>query len=319
MAAVPVHITGELARSWQRGARLALLMLGAGVLQACAMADLRVTPDVHRFEVPAAETRTHNAAAPSSLRVMTLNVAHGRGESFHQLLQKTAVTVKNLDMISALLRREQPDVVALQEIDGASYWNGNFRHIDYLARQAEFSRAVDGFNVNGMGLAYGTALLSVLDLSQPSVVTFDPERSLTPKGFVVATVDWPGSPDVKVDVVSLHLDFSSADLRRQQAQELIEVLRERRQPLVIMGDFNAEWEAGHSVVWYIADRLGLAAYRPATTGQQTFAYSDKRLDWILISDDLDFRDYRVMADTVSDHRGVVAELVLNNQLVSNSH
>ncbi len=246
-----------------------------------------------------------------------MNVAHGRGESFHQLLQSGAVTVENLDLISAMLRREQADIVALQEADGPSYWSGNFHHVDYLAAQAAYARAVQGLNVNGLGLAYGTALLSRFELAQARAVTFNSDQAMTPKGFVVSTIVWPGTPQLQVDVVSLHLDFSSAGLRRQQASELVDFLRGRDKPLVIMGDFNAEWLSGRSVVWYIADQLGLSAYQPAATGQETFPYNDKRLDWILISDELEFRSYQVVSDTLSDHRGVAAELGLKPHLLRN--
>ena len=44
--------------------------------------------------------------------------------------------------------------------------------------------------------------------------------------------------------------------------------------------------------------------------------SGKRLDWILLSGELSFHSYRVMSDVLSDHHGVVAEVVHNPQSVS---
>jgi endonuclease/exonuclease/phosphatase family metal-dependent hydrolase len=294
----------------------ACLLVSALILQGCAIADLRTLPEVHSFEVPAVASTAMHAADHSTLRVMTLNVAHGRGQAFHQLLQKTDTIVHNLNGISAMLQREQADVVALQEADGPSYWSGNFHHVDYLARQGVFSNAVNGMHVDGLGLSYGTALLSKLELRHAAAVTFNPDLAVTPKGFVVSTIDWPGQPHVQLDVVSLHLDFSSEDTRRQQARELIEFMRDRDRPMIVMGDFNADWGGKDSVVRLIAGELALSAYDPAGTGQVTFPFRNKRLDWILVSSGLEFREYQVVADAVSDHRGVIAELGMNTQLVN---
>jgi len=289
------------------------------VLQGCAVADLRSRPDVRLFEVPAVTSVDTNEGGASSLRVMTLNVAHGRGEAFHQLLQNTDTTIQNLNEISAMLKRERPDVVALQEADGPSYWSGNFHHVDYLARQGAFSSAVNGSYVQGLGLEYGTALLSNVGLHSTEAITFNPDLALTPKGFVVSTIDWPGQPHVQVDVVSLHLDFSSKETRRQQALELIEMMRERNRPMIVMGDFNADWSDKDRTVQLIASELALNAFNPTGKGQIAATYSDKRLDWILVSNELEFRDYQVVSDVVSDHRGVIAELGLNTKLVKNRH
>lgn len=293
------------------------LLGGLLVIQGCTTAELRSQPDVRSFEVPAVSSVPVAAGDHATLRVMTLNVAHGRGESFHQLLQKTDTTVQNLNEISVILKREQPHVVALQEADGPSFWSGNFHHVDYLARRGTFSNAVNGTHADGMGLAYGTALLSNLDLRHAEAITFNPDLALTPKGFVVSTIDWPGQPHLQVDVVSLHLDFSSGITRRQQALELIEVMRDRNRPMIVMGDFNADWDEADTTVQLIATELALDAYDPTGKGQITFPFSDKRLDWILISGGLQFRDYQVVSDAVSDHRGVIAELGLDRRLVKN--
>jgi len=243
---------------------------------------------------------------------MTLNIAHGRGDSFHQLLQRSATTQANLGTIAALLKTTDTDVVALQEADGPSFWSGNFDHVGYLAKRASFGHSVHAAHADGIGLSYGTALLANLELQDAQAITFDPDLSLVPKGFVVSTIHWPGMPCVEFDVVSIHLDFTSRSVRRQQAMELIEALRTRNRPLIIMGDLNSEWQLQNSTVQYLSRELALSAYSPERTDLDTFPAFGERLDWILVSPELKFRSYRVLADVVSDHRGVVAELVLDN-------
>jgi len=298
---------------WSHVLRISIV-LSVVFLQACAVAELRTVPAVQTFGISDEGQVQPVSTADSGLTVMTLNMAHGRGDSFHQLLQMTDTTLGNLDAIAVMLNREQPDVIALQEADGPSFWSGNFNHIAYLAERSPYSWAVNGRQVDGAGLAYGTALLSSVELQQPQAITFDPSLAMIRKGFVVSTIDWPGKPDVKVDIVSVHLDFSSESTRRQQARELIAMMRDRGRPMIIMGDLNTDWQHEGSTVRLIADELGLEAHSPDLQGLETFPLSGKRLDWILLSGELEFSSYRVVSDVLSDHRGVVAKVVLKRPL-----
>ena len=285
------------------------LLLSTLMLQSCTTTNLDATPSVRSYYFNSYQSFSINDERDGRLKIMTLNIAHGRGDSFHQLLQRTATTVSNLDAIASLLKESGADVVALQEADGPSFWSGNFNHIDYLADNGAFRQSVHGVHANGLGLSYGTALIAKLDLMDPKAITFDPKLSPVPKGFVVSTVRWPGNSEINVDIVSVHLDFASMSNRKKLAMELITTMKERKRPMIIMGDFNTEWHK-NSTVQYVSDALGLSAYRPKESGLETFPASGKRLDWILVSPGISFRTYRVIPNNVSDHRGVIAELEL---------
>ena len=285
------------------------LPLACLVLTGCATTRLDTTPQVRYYPADDAAAAEVAHQDNDTLKVMTLNIAHGRGEGFHQLLQDTVTTRANLDQIANLLRHSKAHVVALQEADDPSFWSGNFSHVDYLAQAGGYNRSVHGAHVAGLGLSYGTALMSQFELKRPQVITFDPGLSPTPKGFVVSTLSWPGQPDVEVDIVSLHLDFASKTNRRKQAEELIETLQDRQRPLIVTGDFNNDWQAD-SALQYICQALALQAYRPEAPGLETFPLLGARLDWILVSPELAFRSYQVMTEAVSDHRGVLATLTL---------
>jgi hypothetical protein len=79
-----------------------------------------------------------------SLIVASLNLAHGRGDSVNQLFVSTPTIRANLGRIAKLLRRERPDLVALQEADGPSRWSGGVDHVAYLAEQAAYPAQVRG-------------------------------------------------------------------------------------------------------------------------------------------------------------------------------
>ena len=286
---------------------LPLLLL----LASCSLTGHQTEP-VIRTHV---DTKTGGQIAQDNratrLSVMTLNMAHGRGDSFHQLFQSTDTTRSNLHTIADLLQREAPDVVSLQEADSRSLWNGNFDHVDFLAEKGSFSQSVRGTHVDGPGLAYGTALVAKLKLDNPQAVTFEPGLLPLPKGFVVSTVNWPGNECIQVDIASVHLDFLSESTRRKQATQLIATLRDRNRPVIVMGDFNTDWQQPDSAVRLIASELGLHSYQPNNESLATFPVFGERLDWILVSPGINFLSYRVVGEVVSDHLGVFSELVID--------
>ena len=278
-------------------------------LVSCAPAELRSAPVPHQSGEAGSLAGMMPGHAGNSLRVMTLNMAHGRGTVFHQALLSTDRTRKNLEATNTLLDRVEPHVTAFQEADAPSFWSGRFNHMEYLASLGAPAHVVLGSHVDAIGLSYGTALLSRLELSNPESMTFAPSLTTIPTGFVVATIRWPQREDFNVDVVSLHLDFMSASMRKKQLDELIALLRIRSNPVIVMGDFNAGWQDG-SAPQYLADQLGLSGFRPEDSQMITFPKLRRRLDWILISPDFAFSDHEVIEDRVSDHLGVTATLVL---------
>lgn len=283
-----------------------ILLALAVVLGACAAPELRTEPPVSATAHPS--LAAPEEGPPRSLRVLTLNLAHGRGHGMHQIFQRAGTTRTNLEATAEILREHAPHVVALQEADAPSFWSGGFNHIEFIASQGGFAYFVHGEHVKAPALSYGTALLSRLGLEDAFTVTFDPELSAVPKGFVVSTIRWPGAPAVQVDVVSLHLDPLGKAVRQAQAAELISVLKQRGHPVILMGDFNSQWKGPESAVRYIAMELCLSTYRSSAEGLETFPRFDSRLDWILVSSGLDFLSYETLPDVPSDHRGVIAEL-----------
>ncbi len=304
---------------YQRTARRAFAALwtalaSALLLAACASTGGQTTPTIGFTRSPARLTPAAVVSAADQLTVATLNIAHARRDGFHQLFQSTVTAIENLNAIAAMLEQREPDIVALQEADGPSFWSGSFNHVEYLADSAAFRHHVRAEHVQVPRLSYGTALLSGLALRAPLSVSFSPGLSPLSKGFVVSTIDWPGSAQLQVDVVSLHLDPFSAPVRRKQALELIETLRARGHPLILMGDFNTEWQHAESAVRMIAETLQLKAYQPHNASLHTFPALARRLDWILISPQFEFVSHQILPDELSDHLGVLARLKLANSL-----
>jgi endonuclease/exonuclease/phosphatase family metal-dependent hydrolase len=78
----------------------------------------------------------------------------------------------------------------------------------------------------------------------------------------------------------------------------------------VLGDFNCEWNERKRSLDRLRQELAL---RPAeSTGHATFPSWRPliRLDWILVSEELDFASYDTLPDRLSDHLGVVADVRL---------
>jgi endonuclease/exonuclease/phosphatase family metal-dependent hydrolase len=77
-----------------------------------------------------------------------------------------------------------------------------------------------------------------------------------------------------------------------------------------MGDFNCDWSTPDSALRRLARELHLSAYEPEAPGHVTYPPRNTRYDWILISDELEFKSYQVIINRISDHLAVVSEIVL---------
>lgn len=246
-----------------------------------------------------------------SLRVLSANLAHGRGTGFNQMLQSGETARENIRQAAATLEELDADLVGLQEADAVSRWSGGFDHVVAVAEAAGYGCRVHGLHAQSRFFQYGTALLSRYAFHKTAIHHFEPTPPAQRKGFVAAQVAW--NPTGRLDsprlvtIASVHLDFSSRENRASQLAEMERVLADFPRPLVLLGDFNLQWDDQDGLLRRFAEALELVAWQPGSDGWATYG-SDKRLDWILISSDLAFMEYGVIEDDISDHLPVWAQL-----------
>ena len=163
-------------------------------------------------------------AAMLPFRIVTFNIAHGRGLSPYQGWHHPATIRRNLRKIALLLERLRPDVVALQEVDEDSHWNGRLNLLAYLQEHTRFPYGVLGVNTRREGrkpLCYGNGLLSRHRIAMWENVSFS-RAEIGGKGFLFAELD-VGRGHV-VPVVNLHLAFASRKYRLLQAEAVTDYL-----------------------------------------------------------------------------------------------
>jgi len=267
-------------------------------------------PAAHVASSPVNETQP--ALNQTSIKVLSLNVAHSRSMGAHQILQDGDEARANLDAIVTMLKRENPDLVALQEVDGPSFWSGGFDHVAYLAQESGFTATVRGTHMKTPGLDYGTAIMAQHPMDDAVSIGFGGALSVVRKGFVISQMQWPGRLDFDIDVVSVHLDPLRQGVRDQQAAELAAIIEERGRPVIVMGDFNDDWNDEDSAARLLADTLGLSTHGARCEECHTHRRMKNFVDWILVSPELSIDSFEILGDDISDHYAIAATLRLSD-------
>jgi endonuclease/exonuclease/phosphatase family metal-dependent hydrolase len=282
--------------------RTCLLVVAFALLNACTTVDV---PECCK------NTAQPTELVSNQIRICSLNIAHGRAQSLNQMFVSKQGFLDNLDAVSELLLRIKPDIAALQEVDAPSRWSGKFDHLDYIRNQTGWSEHIHGEHQQGWSSTFGTAIISPHDLQGEHSHSFQPSFPTTTKGFVTATIDWQlPEQTVTLTVFSLHLDFFRRKVRQAQIDELSDYISKIDGPVIIAGDFNGEWVDKDSAVRELIEELNLKAFQPDADNLGTYKkISGKRLDWVLISQDLGFANYSVDPEKVSDHLAVVADII----------
>lgn len=248
-------------------------------------------------------------------RLLTCNVAHGRGLSLYQGFVSRRGLAANLERIAGFLRETDADLVALQEIDGDSHWNRRLDMPALLAEKSGYTTSVLGVNTRREGpkpLNYGNALLSRLPMTHWENRPFG-NATLGEKGFLYA--------EVKLDrltlpIVNLHLCYRSPARRRAQIARLMEFLSAR--PVapgttapVVCGDFNAASKESDDAVRELLSGLRPVRgdYRIHPVDAPTFhsLRPTRRLDFVFLPAGFKLISCEVPAVLLSDHRPVVVD------------
>ncbi|MEE8445317.1 MAG: endonuclease/exonuclease/phosphatase family protein [Alphaproteobacteria bacterium] len=198
------------------------------------------------------------------------------------------------EAVADFIRREQADIVTLQEVSGKSG-----RVIDILADDYPFRVLCPAGRVGGL------AVLSRLPMA-PDQSAGCAERG----GLAWMRVMAGGQP---VTVASLHLHWPYPFGQERHIDRLEDNLRELPRPVLLGGDFNAApWS-------YAVDRVARATGATVAGGLR-FSFDIRLRNWtpaislpidhILLPDGLALLDVRLGPGPGSDHRSIVARFAM---------
>ncbi|MET8129000.1 endonuclease/exonuclease/phosphatase family protein [Streptomyces sp. NPDC005065] len=256
--------------------------------------------------VPPAGAAGHGHSVP--LRVATYNIHAGAGMD----------NVFDLDRQAAELRALDADVIGLQEVD--VHWDTRSQWRDVAGELAERLHmrvsfapiySLDPTTPGAPRREFGVAVLSRYrivsadnhEITRLSTQVPNPVPAPAP-GFGEVVVRVKGMP---VHVYVTHLDYrGDPSVRIAQVADTRRVMAEDEGRKVLLGDFNAEPGAPElAPLWEeLADAEPGAPTYPALNPV-------KRIDFVAVSKDgVRVRDAAVAETLASDHRPVVADLLL---------
>ncbi|MCR0981943.1 endonuclease/exonuclease/phosphatase family protein [Roseomonas populi] len=139
----------------------------------------------------------------------------------------------DLDRVIALIRRHEPDVVAIQEVEGRNRPG----HAPFTALcEALGGHAVEAPTMRATDGCYGHTLVSRWPLEEGALHDISvPGRE--PRTAITARLETPAGP---LRLLAAHLGLGWRE-RRAQAAKLAALARAAAEPMLAMGDFN-DWE-----------------------------------------------------------------------------
>jgi endonuclease/exonuclease/phosphatase family metal-dependent hydrolase len=250
------------------------------------------------------------------VRIVTFNIAHGRGLAPLQGMTTRRRIRSTLLKIARLLAELQPDIVALQEIDENSRWAGNFDQLEFLREFGGFDHAVFGINNRRAGLinlSYGNAILSRHRITESENIAFG-RSQVGEKGFLFAEIDVHGR---RLPVANMHLHYRSRRHRFAQVDRFLAYLRDKQRDRrhhwalspIVCGDLNntrASSDATATLLSHLHD-YGDYTLHPLTGRTFPSPLPSRTLDFIFLPPGAKHARSQVLRCHLSDHRPVVAD------------
>lgn len=233
-----------------------------------------------------------------TLRIMTYNIHHANPPSKANLI--------DIQAIAGVIRKENPDLVALQEVDVFTERSGKNLHqakelAEILDMEYYFVKALDY-----QGGLYGNAVLSRFSILDSLSIQLP-----TMEGVEAENRVWAG---IKFDIDgnemwfgSTHLDFNRGENNLQQAQTMLRNLESIEIPVIIGGDFNRT-EDSETIRLYDTQFQRTCYECPPTI---PVTNPNKTIDFLMYRNQDDFQvvSHKVVDEQyASDHLPVVAEL-----------
>lgn len=249
------------------------------------------------------------ATSQDTLTVMSYNIYHAEqaydeGES-------------SLQHIADLINKEEPDFVALQEIDEmterlAALNNGySFSLTDSLANMTNmtgyFGKAID---YGGGG--YGVALLSKEALKSQKVDLPNPGDGESRVLLFIEAQTESGQPFI---FGGTHLDHQFPENKTAQVQAVNEYFSNRKIPMLLGGDFNftpdLEQYTQMQKQWIDAAMLFSGEADPTIPAEDP----NRRIDYFFLSKNCRWEvlDLRAIKVEYSDHLPVIATVVIHHE------
>ncbi|HEV8080091.1 MAG TPA: endonuclease/exonuclease/phosphatase family protein [Chitinophagaceae bacterium] len=168
----------------------------------------------------------------NGLRILSYNIHHANPPSKPNFI--------DIEAIAIAIKKQSPDLVALQEIDVHTNRSGkSINEAEEIARlvgmKYYFAKAIDYD-----GGEYGVAILSKFPMDKMTNTPLPTAEGTGGEHRTLATanINLPGNK--KIVFACTHLDAQKSDTNRLlQIQKIADILEREKLPVIIAGDFNS--------------------------------------------------------------------------------
>ena len=238
------------------------------------------------------------------LLVYNIRYATGTGPAFHLPLPGAGYLRSNrkvLGGITEFIRAEKPDVVGLIEVDTGSIRTGMLNQADHIARElGHYSTYETKYGADSLNQfmpivrKQGNAFLSAPTVHGERFHYFDTGI----KRLII---------ELELEEVCVFLVHLSVKYRHRQYQlrSLHDLIQQAAKPVIVAGDFNTFW--GTHEIFLFMRATGLRSAN--TAGLPSFPARVPRieLDFVLVSEGIEVKEFRIPDVRFSDHRPLVCD------------
>lgn len=171
-----------------------------------------------------------NNKKPTDIRVLSYNIHHANPPSKPDQI--------DLQAIADVIKEQQADLVALQEVDVHTGRSGPYHQAEELGKKTNmevyFAKAIDYD-----GGEYGVAILSKFPMQhqQKYALPSHPETGGEPR--VLATADIKLPDGQLLTFACTHMDAQkNPENRQMQIRKITEILQKSAHPVILAGDLN---------------------------------------------------------------------------------
>lgn len=183
-------------------------------------------------QASAATDTTGKTENPVRLKILSYNLRFGE--------------LASLEQLAAFIKEQDPDIVALQEVDCRTYRDrAPKQHGKDFATELGYRTGMIpayGKTIPYAGGYYGIGILSKFPMAKVERVflpkTIDGKEQ---RAVLVAEIEF-GEGEY-LTFASTHLDYTNTSERQQQVKKLNEILLAKGKPVIVAGDFNARPES----------------------------------------------------------------------------
>lgn len=237
------------------------------------------------------------AQEPMRLKVMTYNLRFGELASLKDIADFIAVY--------------EPDFVALQELDCMTKHKRTPHQHDknFITELGYYTRLFPlyGKTISHAGGLYGIGMLTRFPyISVQKVMLPKQEVQNEARALLMAEVEL--SSGDTIIVASTHLDYTSSASRDRQLEVITEILKEKKFPVILGGDFNATPNSKEIITYFedwqpLSDNSCLTSPTQKPKNKIDYLWGFPKKCWKLLSS-------KVENISLSDHLPIFSEIEL---------